>query len=221
MTIAGLTRPLSPLQAALAIAAASVAVAIYCIGYAALSGRSETFAESFGWALVNVAPWLVALEALKRRRRWPEALAILAAAAAGSVLLGAVLLGSPVTLFELWRRVPALAAVALVAFAAGRVRAKNEADDVAAESLPVPMTRIDWIRAAGNYVELKTGDRTILHRTTLNAAERALAGHGFVRIHRSILVRRDRIERVRPLDVVLRDGTHLKVGKRFRSAVAA
>ena len=221
MTVAALIRPLSLLQAALAIAAASVAVALYCVGYAALSGRSETFAASLGWALVNVAPWLVALEALKRRRPWFEGLSIIAAAAAASVLLGAVLLGSPVTLFELWRRVPALAAVALVAFAAGRVRAKHEADDVAAASLPVPTTRIDWIRAAGNYVELRSGDRTILHRTTLNAAERALADHGFVRIHRSILVRRDRIERVRPLDVVLRDGTHLKVGKRFRSAVAA
>ncbi len=221
MNAATLTRPLSPLHAALAVAGVSAAVAIYCLGYAALSGRSETLAESIGWALVNVAPWLVALETLKRRRRWPEALVILATAAAASVLLGALLLGSPVTGFEMWRRVPALAAVALIALAADRVRARHEADDAAAADLPLPTARIDWVQAAGNYVELKSGDRTILHRTTLNAAERALSNQGFVRIHRSILVRRDRIERVRQLDVVLRDGTHLKIGKRFRAKLAA
>ena len=221
MTVAALARPLSPLQAALVVAGVSAAVAVYCVGYAALSGRSETLATSLGWALVNIAPWLVALEVLKRQTCWRRILVTLFAAAVVSVVLGALLLGAEVTRFELWRRLPAFAAVALVAFAAGRVRAKHEADDVAAASLPVPTTRIDWVRAAGNYVELRSGDRTILHRTTLNAAERALADQGFVRIHRSILVRRDRIERVRNLDVVLRDGTHLKIGKRFRSAIAA
>jgi LytTr DNA-binding domain len=221
MSPAALARPLSPVQAAMAVAGVSAAVAIYCLGYSALSGRSESLAAATGWALVNVAPWLVALEVLKRPTSWPPFAMTLLAAALVSVLLGAILLGTDVSAFELWRRVPALAAVALVAFALDRLRAKREADDASAAALPVPTTRIDWVRAAGNYVELRIGDRTILHRTTLNAAERALADHGFVRIHRSILVRRDRIERVRTLDVVLRDGTHLKVGKRFRSAIAA
>src|SRR5918993_874819 len=53
------------------------------------------------------------------------------------------------------------------------------------------------------------------------ATEQALADHGFVRIHRSTLVRRDRIARVRPEDVVLADGTHLKIGKRYRASLAA
>lgn len=221
MDAATLARPLPPLHAALAVAGVSAAVAIYCVGYAALSGQTETLTASIGWALVNVAPWLVALEALKRRRRWPEALAILAGAALFSVLLGALLLGAAITPFELWRRVPALAAVALAAIALGRLNAKRDADDAAAADLPLPTARIDWVQAAGNYVELKSGGRTILHRTTLSAAERALADQGFVRIHRSILVRRDRIERVRTLDVVLSDGTHLKIGKRFRAKLAA
>lgn len=221
MSPAALARPLPPAQAAIAVAGVSAAVAVYCLGYSALSGGSESFAAAFGWALVNVAPWLVALELLKRPTPWPRFAATLVAAAIASVLFGAILLGTGLTGFELWRRVPALAGVALVALTLDRLRAKREADEASAAALPVPTTRIDWVRAAGNYVELKIGDRTILHRTTLNAAERALADHGFVRIHRSILVRRDRIERVRPLDVVLRDGTHLKVGKRFRSAIAA
>lgn len=221
MSLAALHRPLSPLHAALAVAGISAAVALYCLGYSALSGGSERLGAAFGWALVNVAPWLVALELLKRPTSWLGFAATLLAAALVSVLLGAILLGTGLTGFELWRRIPALAAVALLALALDRLRAKRAADDASAAALPVPSTRIDWVRAAGNYVELKIGDRTILHRTTLNAAERALANQGFVRIHRSILVRRDRIDRVRPLDVVLRDGTHLKVGKRFRSALAA
>lgn len=221
MTLAEIARPLPPLHAALAVAGVSAAVALYCVGYSALAGHPEALARSAGWALVNVAPWLVALELLKRPASWAGFFSTLAAAALVSVLLGALVLGANLSAFELWRRVPALAAVALVALALGRLRAKREADDASAAALPVPTTRIDWVRAAGNYVELRIGDRTILHRTTLNAAERALADHGFVRIHRSILVRRDRIERVRTEDVVLSDGTHLKIGKRFRSAIAA
>lgn len=221
MTLAEIARPLPPRQAVLLVLAASAAVALYCVGYSALAGRPETLAESAGWALVNIAPWLVALEVLKRPATWQGFAMILLAAALVSVVLGALILGADLSGFELWRRVPALAAVALFALAVGRLRAKREADDASAAALPVPTTRIDWIRAAGNYVELKIGDRTILHRTTLNATERALAGEGFVRIHRSILVRRDRIERVRTEDVVLSDGTHLKIGKRFRSAIAA
>lgn len=221
MTLADLARPLPPRAAALAVIGVSAAVALYCVGYAALAGHPETLAESAGWALVNVAPWLVALELLKRQTCWRRFTMILFAAAVVSVFLGALLLGAEVSRFELWRRVPAIAVVALIVLALGRSLAKREADDASAAALPVPTTRIDWVRAAGNYVELRIGDRTILHRTTLNAAERALAGQGFVRIHRSILVRRDRIERVRTEDVVLSDGTHLKIGKRFRSAIAA
>ena len=221
MTLAELAQPLPPRRAAMLVLAVSAAVALYCLGYSALAGRSETLASSIGWAMVNVAPWLVALETLKRRQGLLQALGILAAAALASVLLGAMLLGAPISGFELWRRVPALGSVALAAFALGAFRTRHEAAEASARTLPVPARRIDWIRAAGNYVELKSGDRIILHRTTLNATERALAGEGFVRIHRSILVRRDRIERVRSEDVVLSDGTHLKIGKRFRSAIAA
>lgn len=93
--------------------------------------------------------------------------------------------------------------------------------DREAGPLPLLPRQIDWVQAAGNYIELRAGERTIVHRTSLGAAERDLAGHGFVRIHRSTLVRRDRIARVRPRDVVLTDGTHLKVGKRFRSQLSA
>ena len=88
------------------------------------------------------------------------------------------------------------------------------------DSAPAP-AQIDWVRAAGNYVELRSHGHTIVHRSSIAAVERDLADHGFVRIHRSILVRRDRIARIRPQDVVLVDGTQLKIGKRYRSDLAA
>ena len=219
MRIAALARPLSPLHAGIAVAGVSAAVAIYCVGYSAMSGQRETLASALGWALVNIAPWLAAIELLKRQAEPARMLIILSAAAIASIVLGTVLLGSDLSQFEAWRRVPALLLCAGIGILFLQLRKRENAAQ--SGPIPVPATRIEWVRAAGNYVELKIGDRVILHRTTLSAAERELGERGFVRIHRSILVRRDHIARIRGEDVVLRDGTHFKVGKRYRSAVAA
>jgi hypothetical protein len=219
LRVAALARPLSPLHAGIAVAGVSAAVALYCVGYSAMSGQRETLASALGWALVNVAPWLAAIELLKRQSTPGWMLAVLAGAAIVSLVLGALLLGSDLSRFEIWRRVPALLLCAAIGLMFLQLRKREAAAPTG--PIPVPATRIDWVRAAGNYIELKIGDRVILHRTTLSAAERELGARGFVRIHRSILVRRDHIERIRGEDVVLRDGTHLKVGKRYRSVLAA
>ena len=219
MRVDALARPLSPLHAGIAVAGASAAVALYCVGYSAMSGQRETLASALGWAVVNIAPWLAAIELLKRQPDPGRMLFVLVGAVIASLLLGTVLLGSDLSQFEAWRRVPALLLCAGIGLLFLQLRRREAA--AATGPIPVPATRIDWVRAAGNYVELKIGDRVILHRTTLSAAERELGERGFVRIHRSILVRRDHIERIRGQDVVLRDGTHLKVGKRYRSALAA
>ncbi len=199
-------------------AAAALLVAIYCIAYSALAGRPEGLAESFAWALANVCPWLVAIEVGKRAPNWLAVAAAIAAAMLASLLLGYALRVSDDGLaFEILRRLPALLAVAaltaLLRSGVGRRRHRSP-------ELPLLPRQIDWVRAAGNYIELRAAGRTIVHRSSIGAAERDLAGHGFVRIHRSTLVRRDRIARVRPQDVVLVDGTHLKVGKRYRAAIA-
>lgn len=52
---------------------------------------------------------------------------------------------------------------------------------------------IERIEAAGNYVELFTATGAVLHRNTLANVEVELEGHGFVRVHRSRLVRRDAV----------------------------
>ena len=212
-----LRRPISPPILAAGLLAAAVLVAVYCVGYSRLSGHQETLPESLGWAIVNICPWLVALEAAKRAPRWMEASAVLIAAGLVSLLLGFALgIGGSDLEFEAWRRVPPLLAVAaLVALLRSGLAARAESAEI-----PLLPRQIDWVRAAGNYVELRAAERTVVHRSPIGSIERELACHGFVRIHRSTLVRRDRIARVRTEDVVLHDGTHLKIGKRYRAALA-
>ena len=218
--LALLRDPVPPWRLALLSVGVAIVVALYCLGYTALAGRPETIAGSFGWAIVNVLPWVPALEFAKRTRRWDGVSLALAAGLLTSILLGILLQDASGSIwFEAWRRLPALAAVVAIALA---LRWTNRrANSASQDPLPLLPGQIDWVRAAGNYVELRSGGRTIVHRSSISATERDLAEHGFIRIHRSILVRRDRIARIRPQDVVLVDGTQLKIGKRYRADVAA
>ena len=218
--LALLRDPVPPGRLALISAGVATAVALYCLGYTALAGRPETLGQSFGWAIVNVLPWIPALEFAKRAERWSGVALAIAGGLAASLLLGFALGDAGGSLlFETWRRVPALTAAASLALV---LRWTNRrAIRAANDPLPLLPRQIEWVQAAGNYVELRAGGRTVVHRSSISAAERDLAEHGFVRIHRSTLVRRDRIARVRPQDVVLVDGTQLKIGKRYRADIAA
>lgn len=85
----------------------------------------------------------------------------------------------------------------------------------------VPLSEVAWIEAAGNYVELHRGATPILHRAPLSEMERQLQGAGFVRIHRSRLVRRAAVEQVESKpsgDYVVRlaDGRELAGSRRYR-----
>lgn len=81
---------------------------------------------------------------------------------------------------------------------------------------------IEWAQAAGNYVELFGPFGSILHRRTLAALEEELAPHGFRRIHRARLVRRDavRASETKPsgdFELILGSGTRLAGSRRYRS----
>lgn len=213
-----LYRPLRPLQLWLAALAAVAAVTFYCLAYTALSGRSESALDAAAWALANVLPWLVAFELAKRMPEAAGKAAVVAAALLASLLLDLALSRQAFDwLFELVRRLPGLLLTALLLGLAAR----REHIRAAAQPLVLPMApgQVDWVAAAGNYVELHGGGRTLLHRAPLSRIEAQLSRHGFVRVHRSTLVRRDRIARVRPLDVILHDGTSLRTGSRYRAAL--
>ncbi len=86
----------------------------------------------------------------------------------------------------------------------------------------VQVADIDWIRADGNYVHIHAGTTSYLHRQTLRGMLAALDPALFLRIHRGIAVRIERIHEVRPLfngnaEVVLHDGTRLPMSRRFRN----
>jgi two-component system LytT family response regulator len=58
---------------------------------------------------------------------------------------------------------------------------------------------IDHIEAAGNYVVLHTGKERHILRETMTAMEARLAGAGFARISRSVIVNLARVREVQPL----------------------
>jgi LytTr DNA-binding domain-containing protein len=86
--------------------------------------------------------------------------------------------------------------------------------------LALPACDIEYIKAAGNYVELVTGDRTLLMRATLHDLSQRLGAVGFVRVHRSLLVNSLHVVAARrgPRGrrfVEMRGGAELPVGRQF------
>lgn len=87
----------------------------------------------------------------------------------------------------------------------------------------VPIAEIERVAAAGNYVEVGWKERTLLHRATLTAVEAEL-GSAFVRIHRSLIVRRAAIRRVATdksgdFTVTLDSGAELRGSRRYRAGL--
>jgi two-component system, LytTR family, response regulator len=83
---------------------------------------------------------------------------------------------------------------------------------------------IDWVEAAGDYVTVHCGAKCWLMRETMSAMEQQLKPRGFVRIHRSAIVRVQAITEMRALDngeyrVCLRCGTELRLSRNFRDAL--
>ena len=77
---------------------------------------------------------------------------------------------------------------------------------------------VDWFEAAGNYVALHAGAKLHLVRGTMSALESRLDPVRFQRVHRSTIVRLDRVRELRAKatgdhELVLRDGTALPLGR--------
>ncbi len=90
----------------------------------------------------------------------------------------------------------------------------------------VPLADVVWVEAAGNYVELHRGGAGLLHRASLSEMERRLQTAGFVRIHRSRLVRRQSVAAIESkptgdFTVRLADGRELAGSRRYRHPLLA
>ncbi|MGB0495255.1 MAG: LytR/AlgR family response regulator transcription factor [Kangiellaceae bacterium] len=83
---------------------------------------------------------------------------------------------------------------------------------------------IDWIEAAGNYMNLHVKSRIYPLRETMSNLEKKLNANQFVRIHRSTIVNLDRIKEIQPLDtgdfdMILNNDKKLKLSRRYREKI--
>jgi len=84
----------------------------------------------------------------------------------------------------------------------------------------VSIDDIDWIEAQGDYAEIHVGTQTHLIRESLNTLAESLDPVDFLRIHRSAIVRLNRISSVvslpnRDCTVTLHNGTSLRVSRTY------
>lgn len=85
----------------------------------------------------------------------------------------------------------------------------------------VAASEIDWIEAADYYVSLHVGRKMHLLRRSMAELEQELDENAFCRVHRSAIVKLDRVRRLElnesgEYDVLLNDGTRLRLSRRYR-----
>jgi len=85
----------------------------------------------------------------------------------------------------------------------------------------LPVSEIDWIESADNYVSLHSARETHLIRETLTSLEAKLNPQEFLRIRHSAIVNVKRIRELRPLfkgeyEIWLQNGAKLTSSRRYR-----
>lgn len=88
----------------------------------------------------------------------------------------------------------------------------------------LPVERIDWIDAAGDYMCIHAGGRTHVLRETMKTLETILDPQRFQRVHRSTIVNLQRVRRLRPYSngeyfLTLVDGQEVKLSRSYRDKV--
>jgi len=81
---------------------------------------------------------------------------------------------------------------------------------------------IDWIEAAGVYVNLHVAGKELLYRGALNDLSESLDPLRFIRIHRSAIVNIDSIQQLQPLshgefELILKNGERARVSRTYRA----
>lgn len=94
------------------------------------------------------------------------------------------------------------------------------------QSLSLPLSEVDWIEAQGNYIALHVGTQQHLLRDTMSRFGARIDGARFIRIHRSIIVAADRIQKVEALPnsdmlLYLKSGVSLRASRSYATGVRA
>jgi two-component system LytT family response regulator len=245
--IARLPRPLLIAMAwtLIAIAAAGlVAVRLVAIG------RMDRFVpESLAdlaiiplWALAT--PWI-----FRSAERWPASsrrnIALHAAFGAAFVVVSNIVIRLPLLIHGLtpfarnlavglaFYSVPAMLAYAAIVAIGHRIAPPREVPARPssitirdrARVVVVPLDEIQWIQAEDNYVLVHTASRSYTAREKIGQIEKQIDGAGFLRVHRSAIVRRDAVQEVRPLthgdfEVILTNGAVVRGSRSRRAALA-
>lgn len=92
--------------------------------------------------------------------------------------------------------------------------------------LRIGVDRVIRFQAERDYVRIHTAGAEYLHHESLASLQARLDSDQFLRIHRSAIVRRDAIQRLRPgpfsaLIAVLSDGSEVRVGRTYLSGLRA
>ena len=99
---------------------------------------------------------------------------------------------------------------------------KRLAVRTAGKTVFVDVEDIDWIEAAGVYVDLHVRGKELLYRSALNELSTSLDPTHFIRIHRSVIVNIDSISELQPIshgefELVLNDGHRARVSRTYRT----
>jgi len=194
------------------------------------------------WALAT--PWI-----LHSAERWPAKsrrnIAIHFAFGAAFVLLSNViirlpLLGRGMRFFSrnlavglAFYFVPAMLAYAAIVAIGHRIAKPRELPERPssitirdrARVVVVPLEEIQWIQAEDNYVLVHTETRSYTAREKIGEIEKLIDGAGFLRVHRSAIVRRAAVQEIRPLthgdfELVLAGGAVVRGSRSRRAALA-
>ncbi len=98
--------------------------------------------------------------------------------------------------------------------------------DIRGQTRLVPAEMIDYISASGPYAELHVGDRSFAVRERMAALEERLDPEQFFRVHRSAIVRLDRVEALLrgsggDYAVRLKNGVEVNLSRSRREALEA
>jgi two-component system LytT family response regulator len=86
----------------------------------------------------------------------------------------------------------------------------------------IRVAEIDWIEAAGVYVNLHVAGQQLLYRASLHELDERLDSRRFVRVHRSAIVNIESILQLEPVshgefDIILKNGARTRVSRSYRA----
>ena len=229
-----LSRPLTGQEIALVLFALFATATVYCqlwclIALQKLHGDSMPLLASVHRVTIDLLPAFTAFELGKRvpvHRRWSLVLILLIFLAAFAIAVAlrttqtVMTPGNPSIRVLAAHRLPPLTFAALLLAWVQFRRGRSDSSEGKIDRMPVmpPWSKIEWVRSAGNYVEVRSGGQTRLLRMTLRKAAELLPQDDFVQVHRSVIVNRNFVAAQKGRrSIRLKDGSQFPVGDAYRS----